>query len=163
MTIGLRIDSTGLVIRNPAGAVIFDSSYALEAVLNRFTGTLSLPTRAPEAAGAAPHTVDHDIGAAPTGAQQVRGWIRFEVPTDFQPAERPHSFGGSVVIQGAAYHQSAAGQIVYALRVLSPVIQSGRMLIREQYWNQDDVNPPRTLDAVDVEYDICATRFLGGS
>lgn len=162
MTTGFRLDSSGLVLRNQAGEVIFDTANSIEAVLQRETGTLALPSRSYDGASGSPHTYDHIIASAATGGERIRGWIQFENATDFQPAERPHSFGGSVAIYGAAYKDSIAGQLVYCIRVLSPVISGGSVIIREQYWNVDDVNPPRTLPAVDVKYDLRVSRALGG-
>lgn len=151
---GFTYDEQGIEIADGAD-VVFTTARAMEVGFGQRVGTLNLPAVASAAFGT---TVDHDVGAAETGVALLRGFGRFANATDFLPANRNFDFSGSVLLQAGAQLESNGNNSVTAMRLVSPMIVAGRVVIREQQFAAFG----QSLGAVTLDYDLRPAAFVGG-
>ncbi|MBX3447500.1 MAG: hypothetical protein KF765_12170 [Parvibaculaceae bacterium] len=169
-----KIEPGRILLRDAEGETVFDTNVAKVAVLSMFTGTWANDERHAPASGYDTwHTIDHDLGAAPLGAQFILGWITL------QDGSR-QEFSGTVVLAEAWWRNTVeffGGQPVYprttaARHMLTPLIHSGRIVLREQWFLHGCIagsSPLRNwpcnlwLLSRSWDYDLRVCAFVGGT
>jgi hypothetical protein len=125
------IEPDRMLIRNADGVTVLDTNRPNFAVLGNFFGTWVGPERTgPTSAVDTLHVQDHDIGAAPTGADYIFGSIRLDGATYW------HEFSGSIELGSISYWNgdNAYPRVFTVMHQLAPVISSGRVVLRERWW-----------------------------
>jgi len=161
---GWRLDPPMMLI-DKDGYKVFDSSQAMLAGLQRYQGSISTEAHAPLPSYTTSFSVDHDIGAAPAGANLIFGWGRVTQVGIFLQNNRPFQFSGTVILDGmSTYINPSWAQIINAMMCVSPVISGGRMIIREHGWSHRKDSSPSwpgiTIPSIILEYDIYAAAFV---
>ncbi len=163
-----------ILLRDADGEAVFDTHRAKVAVLAMFDGTFTSEVHPAPASGVdVMHRQDHDIGAAPLGAERILGWITVGDGSR-------QDFSGTVQL-GAAWWRNTAefygGYPVYpriaaAVHTLTPLILGGRIILREEWFVhgcQAGSSPLRgwpcgmQWNVGSWKYDLRVCAFVGGS
>lgn len=163
---GWRLEPPMMLVDDD-GYKIFDSSQAMLAGLQRYQGSISTDSHAPVPSYTTSFSLDHDIGAAPAGADMIFGWGRVTHVGGFLQNNRPFQFSGTVILDGmSTYINPSWAQIINAMMCVSPVISGGRVIVREHGWSHRRDSSPSwpgiTIPSIVLEYDIYAAAFVGG-
>ncbi|MFN4229854.1 hypothetical protein [Parvibaculum sp.] len=153
-------------LKNDAGHTVFSTDLPMMAVLASYTGTLNLPSHAPELSYTATHQTDHLIGAVPPAADRVLAWGQLSDPSDYIPANRPFDLSGGVVLTGNAVKFSGYAQQIYLWQCLQPLVSGGNLYLRETWFNHRSSSPAYagvTIPAISIDYNLRAVAFVGGS
>jgi hypothetical protein len=147
--------------------IIFSSDRPMLAVLKKLTGTITTSAHAPDLSYDANHTVDHLIGTVPLGTERVIGWGRLVNPTGYLPADRPFNLSGGVVLTGVATTFGGGfAQVITLWHCIQPHLAGGNVYLREIYFTHRFTSPSyagNTIPATEIEYDLRAVAFVGGT
>ena len=126
-----KIEPPRILLRAGDNTVAFDSDRPNLAVLAHFFGDWTSPVRSgPNNVPDSVHIEDHDVGAAPLGAQYIFGSIRLD------GADYWHEFSGARELGAISWWSgsNAHPRIFTVYHELAPVIASGRVALRERWW-----------------------------
>ncbi len=159
---GLSMNGSGIRLRDPLGNVVFSSDWQMLAVLSHYSGTVATPSHGPTGSEATRAQEDHDLGAAPAGAQALLGWLNFGTG-------RNYDFSGTLINAFGLYRASAEYAVVMPYcQMFSPVMSGGRVLLRDDWFSFSDNSgafagaPKVTWGAQSMAYDLRAVALVGG-
>lgn len=154
-----------LILRNDNGDAVFNSNWAMMAVLGNWAGTVTVGGWTGPATGYdTPHSLDHDVAALPLGTEKLLAFI--ELPGGVRT-----EFSGSVQLGRLTFRRSPSWARVIAFEWwLAPVMVGGRIKLRERWWyhgaNGSELSGWPAGDTIEEKtfaYDIRAIGFVGGS
>lgn len=160
-----RIEPERIVIRDVAGDIVFSTDWTMAAVLAQYTGSVNTGGATGATSGYdTPHITDHDIGAAPPGAQRILAFIELD-------DGKRQEFSGSLQLGRITYRRNASwARIIVFEQWLAPIINAGRVVLRERWWlHGGDAGGlygwpgGLTILPKTFQYDVRILGFVGGA
>lgn len=139
-------------IVNTAGATIFDTDWKQPAITGIVTGSRNIPSRSPTSGT---QVVLHDIGAAPNNPEFVLASAKLTGAGSYPWSDTSFNSSGSV-ISNLGWNFVSGTWRVSGARALTFVVSSGRLLIREEYYN---VFPTLALSSFTIQFRVYLGRF----
>lgn len=139
-------------INNAANVEIFNTDWKQPAITSIVSGTFNLPSRSP-ISGA--QLILHDIGAAANTPEFVLASAKLTGAGAYPWGDTSFNSSGSV-ISNLGWNFVSGTWRVSGARTLTFITQSGRLYLREEYYN---VFPTLALSAFSLQYKVYLGRF----